>query len=450
MGVEGNLFDIPPDLENKLEKATSILEDHDKFRLITHYDADGIAASAVIARTVMKYQKGFHTTFIDSFPEKIPTGYPIIFTDIGNSYLERISKLEEDVVVLDHHQVRNDPSETRLENKVFINPHDHGIDGSQEVSGGTLALLLAVSYDSTNWEEAIYGLAGAAADKQAIGGFTGLNRKLLEKSVEKGYLEEKTGLFIDGENVLDALMKACDPYFPDISGKKNTIENMLDDLDIDPDARSESINIEKKRNLNSLLVLSLLRRDIPSYVIESIYGTHHVSTHNGLEVDTLYKLLNSCARNNKPGLGLSLCLGDDRAFEEAKKIRDRHRKQIIDKLDRLDRKLEKKEHIQFFYEEKKTMKGELAGLGMLYLLKQDMPVLGITELDDKADISARSTKRLVEKGLDLGDLCNRLARKFDGEGGGHDIAAGATIEKKDLDEFLKMMDDEVGKALGKG
>jgi len=446
--VEGNLFDIPDDLEKKLERATSILERHDKFRLITHYDADGISASAVIARTVMKYHKGFHTIFMDSFPEKIPGGYPIIFTDIGNSYLDRISKLEEDVIVLDHHEVRNEDSSIPTgENKVFINPHDHGIDGSQEVSGGTLALLLAVSYDSTNLEEAIFGLAGAAADKQAIGGFSGLNLEILKRSVDEGYLEEETRLFIDGENVQDALMKACDPYFPGISGEKKEIKDILQDLEIDPDARLESINIEKKRKLNSLLVLSLLKKDIPTDVIESTYGKHYVSSRDDLEVDILYKILNSCARKNRPGLGLSFCLGDEEGFEESKEIRNRHRKEMIDKLKRLEEKVERRDNIQYFYEEKKTMKGELAGLGILYLLKQDKPVLGITELDDDVDISARATKRLVERGLDMGELCDRLAEKFGGSGGGHDIAAGATIEKRNIESFLKRMDIEVGKAL---
>jgi len=445
------LFDIPEELEKKLERAISILENHDKFRLITHYDADGISASAVLARTVMKCQKGFHTTFIDSFPEKIPSGYPIIFTDIGNSYLNRISEIDEDVIVLDHHDVKNNnPSIIDGENKVFINPHDHGIDGSQEVSGGTLALLLAVMEDNTNWEESIYGLAGAAADKQAIGGFTGLNLELLKESIEQGHLEQRTGLFIDGENIHDALMKACDPYFPGISGEKKKIENILADLEIDPDARLDSINVEKKRKLNSLLVLSLLRKDIPADVIESIYGTHNVSTHDGIEVDMLYKILNSCARNNRPGLGLSLCLGDDKAFEDAKGIRNKHRKEIIDKLKRLEEKVNKKEHIQYFFEEKKTMKGELAGLGMLYILEQNMPVLGIARLDESADISARSNKKMVEQGLDMGELCDRLAGKFGGSGGGHDIAAGATIENDNIDSFLEAMDEEVGRVLGKG
>jgi len=444
------LLDIPEDLEKKLRDAISILEDDEKFRIITHYDADGISSAAVLARTLMRYQKGFHTTFEDSFPEKIPEGYPIIFTDIGNSYLARIAELDEPVIVLDHHDIKDDAKVPDEEDKVFINPHDHGIDGSQEISGGTLTLLMVVIQDDANWDEAIYGLAGASADKQALGGFTGSNRELVAEAIERDQIEKTDMLFIDGKTVLDALVKSCDPYFPGISGEKKVIHEMLEKIGIDPGASLDSVSSEHKRKLNSLLMLSLLKKDVPAHVIESIYGTHYVSKKNGLDIDKLYKLLNSCARNDRPGLGLSLCLGDESAFKKAERIRDRYRKEMVDKLKNLDNKIEKKENLQYFYEDKKTMKGELAGIGMLYFLDQSRPVFGLSEVEDEVDISARASKKMVENGLDLGELCSELAEAADGQGGGHDIAAGATISKEKIDGFLETMDKEIGKRLDIG
>lgn len=442
------MLDIPEDFEKKLRDAISILQGHDKFRIITHYDADGITSSAVLARCLMKYQKGFHATFVNSFPDDIPQGYPIIFTDIGNGHLSRINQLDEPAIVLDHHDIKDAEAEVAEdEDHVFVNPYDYGIDGSQEISGGTLTLLLTVLYDSTNWEESIYGLAGASADKQAIGGFRGMNLKLVEEALEKDHLEKSEDLFIDGRTVYSALMKACDPYFPGISGEEEEIKKILNDIEIDLEAKLESISPDKKRKLNSILVLSLLEKDIPAHVIESMYGTHYISPKSGIDADVLYKLLNSCARNGRSGLGLSLCLGDNSAFQEAKRIRDSYRKQMIQKLKKLDEKIETKENIQYFYEEKRTRKGELAGLGMLYLLEQDRPVLGLSELEENVDISARATKQMVDAGLDLGKLCSLLAEKLGGEGGGHNIAAGATVEKNKIDDFLDMMDEEVGKEL---
>ncbi len=442
-------MELPEELQERLDRAASILDDNEKFRIVTHYDADGISASAVLARSLMKDHKGFHTSFVDSFPDDIPEGLPLIFTDIGNSHLDKISQIEEDVVVLDHHDIKHSESkEFDQENKVVVNPHEFGIDGAQEVSGGTLALLSAVWFDEVNWTETIYGLSGAAADKQAVDGFSGLNLRLAKTAVERETIKKRSELFIDGENIEDALMKACDPYFPGISGRKKEIKSMIDDIGIDPEADLSNIDKEKKRRLTSLLVLSLLKKDRPTDVIGSIKGIRYEAKHNNLDTDVLYKLLNSCARNDRPGLGLLLCLGDEDALKKAEEIRDGYRTEMIKKLKKLEKNIEELDHIQYFYEEERTRKGELAGLGMLYILDTDKPVLGLAENDDEIDISARATRVMVEKGLDLGELCYKVSEEFDGVGGGHDIAAGATLKKEKIDEFLERLDEEIGEVLG--
>ncbi len=442
------MLELPDGLEERLGRAASILDDNDKFRIITHYDGDGISAAAVLARALMKGQKGFHTRFVNSFPDEIPEGLPLIFTDIGNSRLEKISQVDEDTIVLDHHDIKQEESKgIDDENKIAINPHEFGIDGAREVSGGTLALLSATWLDEINWAEAIYGLAGATADKQALDGFSGLNQELAEIGVEKEHLNKRNDLFIDGANIKDTLMKACDPYFPGISGRKKEIEDLFDDIGIDPESDLRSIGKEKKRKLTSLLVLSLLKKDRPVGVIGSIKGVRYESRHNQFDTDILYKLLNSCARNDRAGLGLLLCLGDESALKEAKEIRNTYREEMITKLKNLEKNIEELDHIQYFYEEKKTRKGELAGLGMLYILDTDKPVLGLAEDGDEIDISARATRKMVKNGLDLGELCYRLSSEFGGSGGGHDIAAGATLKKEHIDDFLNLMDEKVGAVL---
>lgn len=441
------MVELPEKLDEKFSKAVSILQDFDKFRIITHYDADGISAAAVLALSLMRKQKGFHIRFENSVPSNIPDSLPLIFTDIGNSHLERFSELDVPVIVLDHHDVE-EKIESKNGNHVFINPHNYGIDGAQEISGGSLSLLLSVYYNDINWNLSVYGLAGAAADKQNIEGFKGLNKLILEEAVEREVLTIDEGLYIDGEDIEDALMKACDPYFPDISGRKKIIRDILKKIGVDLEIGIRELSSTQKRRLNTILVLSLLQRKIPTRVIESIQGNHYVDSNLGIDVDFLYKILNSCARNNEAGLGLSLCLGDKEAYNKAKKIRENYRKDMIERLHELEENgPEELKNIQYFYENKKERKGELAGLGILYMFKQNKPVFGITELDERADISARATKDLVEKGLDLGKLCREVAKELKGSGGGHDIAAGATVPKDKLDDFLNNIDEKIGEIL---
>ncbi|MFW6040307.1 MAG: DHH family phosphoesterase, partial [Thermoplasmatota archaeon] len=225
------MLKLTKELDKKFKSAVSVLENDDKFRIITHYDADGISAASVLALTMMKAQKGFHVRFVEKVPEKIPTSLPLIFTDIGNSHLKRISEQEVPVIILDHHYVPDNINGER-DDHVYINPHDLGIDGAREVSGGTLSLILSTVYDDINWDLAIYGLSGAAADKQNINGFVGLNSDILKEAIKREKILVKEGLYIDGDNIKDALMKACDPYFPTISGREDRIDELLKKIGI--------------------------------------------------------------------------------------------------------------------------------------------------------------------------------------------------------------------------
>lgn len=442
----GKLLTLPDEMEKKLEQASNLLEEHDKFRIITHYDADGITSAAILVRALMKEQKGFHTTFVSSFPDEKPEGLPVICTDIGNSHLKGIKNDTSCAIVLDHHKV--DDNVEGDDDHIFVNPHSYGIDGAREISGATLTFLLTIFHEKSNWLNVFYALAGAAADKQNIGGFKGLNNQIVNTAVEKSVLKKKDGLYIDGDGLKDALMKAGDPYFPAISGQEVKINKIIDKIDLDPEASVLELPSDKDRKLTSILVLSLIKRDIPSHVIESIKGPHYLNKNGEFDIELLYKLINSCARTNQAGLGLSICLGDKSSIKKGKEIRKEYREKMIERLNQLeDEGIEKKNHIQYFFEEKKERKGELAGLGMLYLFDQRYPTFGMTEVDGNIDISARGTKRMVNKGLDLGSLCRRVAEKYEGNGGGHDIASGATIPRDNLDSFLDDMDKEVGKIL---
>lgn len=437
------MLGLPDGLEKKLNRASSILEEYDKFRIITHYDGDGIASAAVLAQVLMDSKKGFHCRFVHSFPDDISEDLPVICTDIGNSHLDKISEMDCPAVVLDHHAV--DGTVEGKEDKVFINPHEFGIDGSQEVSGGTLSFLLAYEFKKRYLDLAFYGLVGAAADKQNIEGFSGVNRKILDKALEEGELSEEGGLYIDGGGVMDALMKACDPYFPGLSGREENISEILDDLKIDHETPVDEVPKGKGRKLNSFLVMALLKRDIPSHVIENISGPRYRSPLRDMDIDLMYRYVNALARTSKPGLGLSLCLGEVEALESAREIRGQYREDLVSRLKELeDDGIEKKENIQYFYEEKRERKGELAGLGMLYMFDQNKAAFGLAQEDGSVDISARGTKRMVEAGLDLGALCREIADEFGGDGGGHDIAAGARVSSEDIDDFLERMDERVG------
>ncbi len=51
---------------------------------------------------------------------------------------------------------------------------------------------------------------------------------------------------------------------------------------------------------------------------------------------------------------------------------------------------------------------------------------------------------MVRSGLNLADAISKAAEKVGGVGGGHNVAAGATIPPEAKEEFLELMDALVG------
>jgi RecJ-like exonuclease len=76
--------------------------------------------------------------------------------------------------------------------------------------------------------------------------------------------------------------------------------------------------------------------------------------------------------------------------------------------------------------------------GMLYPGGRQKPIIAIAlDSGGQIKISTRGTKKLVGMGLNLGMALREACTPLGGAGGGHAIAAGASLPPGKLDEFLK-------------
>ena len=66
------------------------------------------------------------------------------------------------------------------------------------------------------------------------------------------------------------------------------------------------------------------------------------------------------------------------------------------------------------------------------------PLFAFAHSDEGVKVSARATKTLVSRGLDLSVVMRKAAETMGGAGGGHNIAAGATIPYNREEEFLEL------------
>jgi RecJ-like exonuclease len=58
-------------------------------------------------------------------------------------------------------------------------------------------------------------------------------------------------------------------------------------------------------------------------------------------------------------------------------------------------------------------------------------------------LSARAPPKLLKLGVNLGAALNSTTKKYQGFGGGHNVAAGAHIKVEDPNPFLEELDEVI-------
>ena len=162
-------------------------------------------------------------------------------------------------------------------------------------------------------------------------------------------------------------------------------------------------------------------------------------------------VVNACGRQEVPGVGVAVCLGDGSALEQAKYIDAESRKKVMDAVcDIVNKsKIQEMDHIVWFDSSDSGYTGMLCGIVMSFLGNPNKPTIGVNCSEDMAKASSRGTFPLLDRGVDLADAMKRGCASVGGEGGGHRIAAGGSFDSARRDEFLKNVDKIVGEQMSK-
>src|SRR5437879_7553742 len=176
----------PVGLLARMRNAAALVEGAPRVRIFCHYDPDGTPSAAILARALMRRGKRIHASLSNALNRaaaarlREETNELLIVSDMGSGQLDLLEGLPYPVVVLDHHKPIRD-SETIA----HINPHLDGVDGARQMCGATTTWLFTLILDGRTRDLAGPALAGAIGDKQAVGGFLGVNAALFAESVAR-------------------------------------------------------------------------------------------------------------------------------------------------------------------------------------------------------------------------------------------------------------------------
>ena len=469
-----------PELQARAASCAEQLLGADRVLLASHIDADGLTSAAVAASALERANIPFEAVFekqldAESIAAIAGREYEtVLFTDFGSGQLDIIAAHERDgdfvPVIADHHQPADADTEYHL------NPLLEGIDGASELSGAGASYVLAraLAAESSaderrdNRDLAALAVVGAVGDMQASGGeLRGSNASIVEEGVAAGVLEETTDLAIYGKQTrpLPKLLEyASDVRIPGITNDERGVMSFLDGVDVtcreDGWKRWVDLTDDEKRTLASALVQHAVSRGVPAFKIDRLVGTSYVLCEEPVgtelrDASEFSTLLNATARYERADVGLAVCLGDrGDAFGRAKELLANHRRNLSEGIEWVERHgVTREEHLQWFdagEEIRETIVGIIAGMSMgADGVSRDVPIVAFAaKNDEETKVSSRGTGPLVGEGLDLSVVMGEASRAVGGDGGGHDIAAGATIPAGTEAEFIAHADRIVGEQVG--
>jgi single-stranded-DNA-specific exonuclease len=440
-------------LNKEASKKILSFPENTKIRVISHYDADGITAAAIICKSLKRAGFNFHCSLMrNPFYQglekvKKEKNELIIFSDMGSGQIEFIEEINADCIILDHHQPIKEETKEKI---IQINANLIGFNGNYDACGASMAYMFAKSLDKKNKDLSALALIGATGDKQYIGSLTGLNKIVLKEALEQKVVESFNGIKLAGESLYDALFYSVDPFYPGISGDSEGIKKMLKKLDLSKDKKIEDLTDDDFKKINSYLVLLLIKKNVEKNILDTVVRNRYIFKKFDLELEFLADVLDSCGKNDFRSLGLSTCLGDPKSLEKALEVSKNFKTRILEELLRLQKDgATEKKSFRYFYSGGSCIGGVVCSSAVNYVFDNTKPLFAIRKNEKELHISCRGNQKLVKNGLDLGAAMKEATEKIDGHGGGHAIAAGATIDSNVEKKFLETIDDILYKQLKK-
>ena len=442
-------METPTKLLSLLSTASDLVRRHDFIHIFSHYDADGISAASIMTKALHREGKEFCVTLFPVLNDdnmkliENSSSKCIILTDLGASYLDRLDALGKDVIVLDHHRTPRDSDKI-----CYINPHLFNSDGSTECCGSSLSYLLAMELNRNNSDLVQIALAGIVGDKQHLRGMKGINAKILDDGVKNGHVKITEGSLIPSGNLNRELYLSSEPYISGVSGNLKGVSGILFTSGISNDRTFQDLNENEQRKLSSVIALKLLSKNVSTETMYETMETRYQLLSWGTDAESFSKMLDACGRQDKGSVGIGMCLGDQRCRTEAEQLNDEYRNKLIDVAKELDEKgLMQAKNIQYFDSSESGFTGVLCGIAMSFMGDRNKPTVGINSSEEIAKASARGTKSLIDKGLNLSIAMDAASREVNGEGGGHNIASGASFPSTAKDKFISFLDKMVGEQL---
>jgi RecJ-like exonuclease len=445
-----------------------------------HYDSDGLASGAIVCRAFRLLQKPCEEVTFRQVDEKAidrlaASGRDLVIVDFGSGQAQALlAKIPpQKIVIIDHHVLDAQKEERAALGLTEANCELFGLSGATEACAASTAYFCFRHL--SDWllsELAVVGIVGDMQDKDAL---SPTNQRVVDEAVAAGFVKVEKDLRAFGRvsRTLVSFLSFCtEPYLPGLTGNDKACALFINDLQIplfeETTATTDwqttehdgtgteqvkrrwlhyyDLDFAQRQKLASALINYAYAHKVKSHAIKAMVGNVYLfpREEKNMEICDAYEfstVLNACGRHKAETLGMSVCLHEKGALEQARSLVTLHRTQIRNGL------LYARKHASdfgafYFLDGRGHIEDSVVGVvcGSFLasgVIEPSKPIIGFS-LDPSGNvkISARATDELVAKGLDLNVMLRRATEGI-GAGGGHNVAAGATLFSDETGENAK-------------
>ena len=440
---------------NRIAKIIKPLIKEKNVKILSHFDADGIASAAIIAKLIIRLDGNFQLRVYKQLTEDVISELEggskdlLILCDFGSGQLKQLKPIIEQsyVLILDHHE----PLRSEHPNLFHLNPL---LFGEEEISASMVCYLLSKAVDPINTDLVDLAIIGAVGDMQDENWrFEGTARKLLNEAEMLGKIAITKGLRLYGRNTRPlhkALEYSFNPIIPGITGSESQAVQFLSDLGIsirtdDRWKRLCDLTEEEQKVLASAIIIQRLNFD--KVDAANIFGEIYNLVGKPLELQDAREfstILNACGKMHAAHIGFKLCMGDLSILPKIWTIIKEYKKLISDSVIWVRENLHKTKLATYIFGNDKIPEeiiGTVCSISLnSNIVSRDKPVIGFANAGDKVKVSARLARNL---NLNLRDIIVKAAKAVGGEAGGHRYAAGALIDRGKEKEFIAAIEKEI-------
>ena len=414
-------------------------------RIISHHDTDGITSAAILATALKRLDKKFSIRIVKGLDKNIietelkrQNKELLFFSDLGSSNLDNFNNLQEEIFILDHHEINKEKLNKKIK---IINPH---LFNEEEVCGAGLSYLFAKALSPENKDLAKLAIIGMVGDRHDSN-ISKINQQIIKDTKD---LITKKGLLIYPATrpLKKALEYSTSPYIPGVTGEPLGALDLLREISIAPNKCLNELTEEEMSRLITAIMLRINKPGKEQEILGNLYLLKFFNTKE--DTRELSVLINACSRLGYHDTALAFCMENEKAKSRALDIYTEYKQQLISALKTIE-KIEKIQGNGFVImnaknEIKDTIIGTVTSIlssGINY--EEGTILIGMAYSQDKVKVSAR----IVGKhGRNLKEVLEKTITLFKNnnvEVGGHKKAAGCLIEKEQEQEFIQALKENL-------